>query len=198
MKYEIKGMPNERVIKTYTISDDKKSIMVKYLDGTTDYFPYSQEIESRIVNIMLEQAGRYLKKEENVTFSETGHLVKSVVSGVGSLAFLGCSGLVLTNDPNYYLVGAAVALASITTVELIKKGANKRELTYLRKVKTYLDNKEAIDSSYKAIADAERELGNTELPSSITINNIDSINASTVSLAATKCLRYPKIYRKEK
>ena len=188
MKYEIKGMPNERVIKKYTISDDKKSIMVKYLDGTTDYFPYSQEIESRIVNIMLEQAGRYLKKEENVTFSETGHLVKSVVSGVGSLAFLGCSGLVLTNDPNYYLVGAAV----------IKKGANKRELTYLRKVKTYLDNKEAIDSSYKAIADAERELGNTELPSSITINNIDSINASTVSLAATKCLRYPKIYRKEK
>ena len=68
MKYEIKGMPNERVIKKYTISDDKKSIMVKYLDGTTDYFPYSQEIESRIVNIMLEQAGRYLKKEENVLF----------------------------------------------------------------------------------------------------------------------------------
>ena len=32
MKYEIKGMPNERVIKKYTISDDKKSIMVKYLD----------------------------------------------------------------------------------------------------------------------------------------------------------------------
>ena len=74
MKYEIKGMPNERVIKKYTISDDKKSIMVKYLDGTTDYFPYNKEIESRIVNIMLEQAERYLKKEENVTFKPKAKL----------------------------------------------------------------------------------------------------------------------------
>lgn len=198
MKYEIKGIPCERVIKKYTISDDNRTIAVKYLDGTTDYFPYNKETENKIVEIMIRQAEKYVKKEEDVSLKETGHIVKSVASALGSVAFLGCSGLVLTSDPNYYLVGASGVLASVAVVELIKKGAKKRELTYLKKVKAYLENQDSINTTYRTIVEGEKELTGSDMPSEITINNIDSINSSTVSLAVKKCNRYPKIYIKEK
>lgn len=196
MKYNIEGINDKEVIKAIEIISDKhvkKAIDVIYLDEKKDRVAYNDEIYNRIINIMTEQARKYV--------SEKDKKIKDLKNDKKAIVWVDIILLILA------LSSFCASLPIVTTIGSLSLGfvlsiftpIINNKIKDLEKYAMYLDGFQKDIEEYKEIIAKEEQLGKEKSLAEVfnmnlhDITVLDKYNLKELKEIREKVVRYNKL-----
>lgn len=179
MKYSIDGIVNDRIIKNVTMKEN--FIVVSYMDGTSDCFDKTTEIENKVRDKVEKQAGKYVenydKSIKKLSLNKWLRLAVSLFVAILAALFAisNLTGLAL-------IIGTSSIFAAFLGYNTVEGYKNKKMVEDLEKYQFYFKNRTFFESNYTNVIDKELELkkiGN--VPTKNTITKVDLYNIDTVT-----------------
>lgn len=179
------------------VSGDKTVIVAKYLDGTKDTFPVSDDVKISLDNELEKQAQDFVEVTSSSQTKVCNNL--SVAGGLAALASMGT--LVMQYVNNHTLVSNEpketalnVALAAVAAVGSALVISNFKRRKDISKYKTYMTNKDLLVNDFQDVIKTEARLkGETAVEEVITYNNLDNFSKKDIEERITKVKRYQNI-----
>lgn len=179
MKYSIDGIVNDRIIKNVTMKEN--FIVVSYMDGTSDCFDKTTEIENKVRDKVEKQAGKYVenydKSIKKLSLNKWLRLAVSLFVAILAALFAisNLTGLAL-------IIGTSSVFTTFLGYNTIEGYKNKKMVEDLEKYQFYFKNRTFFENNYTNVIDKELELkkiGN--VPTKNTITKVDLYNIDTVT-----------------
>lgn len=188
MKYSIEGIEDSRIIKTtelVNISENKKALMVNYLDGTQDVFECTEQNLNKIKELMTTQAETYVKGGDfriaKIAMAQTFTIIGMLVVLVFSI-FMGLDVLLIS-----------AILESLLVINMIRLCIKREDL---EKYKLFIEKAKNKIESYNKIVEKENQKVKTKGKNQKIITGImdlDKISFKDVEHIIDKVDRYETI-----
>lgn len=188
MKYSINGIEDSRIVKTtelVNIGENKKALMVNYLDGTQDVFECTEQNLNKIKELMTTQAEAYVKGGD---FRIAGIAMAQIFTILGMFVVL-VGSIIMGLD----VIFISAILECLLTINMARLCIKREDI---EKYKLFMENaKDKVESYNKIVAKENQKVKNKSRSQKIItgIMDLDKVSLKDVEGIINKVDRYEAI-----